>query len=233
MLTDFHSHILPGIDDGSRSTEESIAMLQQEREQGISTVIATPHFYARHDTPDKFLNRRAEAFQRLQEALAQHDGLPAVELAAEVHYFSGMSDSEALSGLTIAGSKYLLVEMPSSAWTEPMYREIEGIYDKLGLTPVIAHVDRYIRPFNTHKIPERLAQLPVLVQANASFFVDRGTQRMALRMVRDGMIHLIGSDCHNLTDRAPNMGGAIKIIQRRFGDEMIQRIQSCEASVLR
>lgn len=228
MLTDFHSHILPGIDDGSHSVEESVEMLRMEAQQGIGTVVATPHFYARHDNPNRFLERRAASLARLQEALNGAEHFPKVELGAEVLYFSGISDSEVLGQLTISGKKCILIEMPQSPWTDPMYREIEGIYVKQGLTPVIAHVDRYIRPFNTHKIPERLAQLPVLIQANASFFLDRSTQRMALRMLRDGMIHFLGSDCHNLTDRAPNMESAIRIIQRRFGSEMVQRIQDNE-----
>ena len=64
-FTDFHSHILPEIDDGSSSVEESLAMLQAERDQGIQSVVATPHFYAHHDSPERFLKRRAAARQRL------------------------------------------------------------------------------------------------------------------------------------------------------------------------
>ena len=58
MVTDFHSHVLPGIDDGSTSVEESIAMLRMAAEQGVRRVIATPHFYPRHDSPEHFLEKR-------------------------------------------------------------------------------------------------------------------------------------------------------------------------------
>ena len=67
-IIDFHSHILPGIDDGSRSVEESIALLQKEAEQGISHVVATPHFYPQLDTPERFLKRRAEAEAALRDS---------------------------------------------------------------------------------------------------------------------------------------------------------------------
>ena len=66
---DFHSHILPSIDDGSRSVEESIGMLRAMAKQGITHVVATPHFYPQHDTPERFLKRRAEAEAALREAM--------------------------------------------------------------------------------------------------------------------------------------------------------------------
>ena len=74
-IIDFHSHILPGIDDGSESVEQSIAMLRMEAEQGITHVVATPHFYPRHDTPQRFLQRRkdADVAKPLRQRRAQHE----------------------------------------------------------------------------------------------------------------------------------------------------------------
>ena len=86
-ITDFHSHILPGIDDGSRCVEESIAMLRMEAEQGITQVIATPHFYPSHHRPEDFLAKRREAEEGLQEARSGQDGLPRVLVGAEVYFF--------------------------------------------------------------------------------------------------------------------------------------------------
>ena len=99
-----------------------------------------------------------------------------VELGAEVYYFSGISDSEVVSELSIAGEWGILVEMPPAPWTDSMYRELEDLALRRGFTPVIAHVDRYISPLRTHGIPKRLAQLPVLVQANAHFFTGKLTR---------------------------------------------------------
>lgn len=224
MVTDFHSHILPGIDDGSSSVEESINMLHMEAEQGIACVAATPHFYARYDDPELFLQRREDAFRKLQAAMTQHERLPRILLGAEVHYFQGMSDSEVLSRLTIAEKGCILIEMPPAPWTEQMYRELEWIYTKQGLTPVIAHVDRYISPLKTHGIPGRLEELPVLVQANASFFLRRSTAAFALRLLRQGRIHLLGSDCHNMTNRAPNLGPAVQRIVSKLGNTTLEQL---------
>ena len=87
MIGDFHSHILPGVDDGSTSLEESLAMLTLEAEQGVRHVVATPHFYAHHDTPEAFLSRRAAAEAMLREALKDHPELPGFTVGAEVYFF--------------------------------------------------------------------------------------------------------------------------------------------------
>lgn len=232
MVTDFHSHILPGIDDGSKNVEESIAMLKKEAEQGVTHVVATPHFYAHHDSPERFLARRERAEKKLREAMKDYPGLPTLSVGAEIYYFSGISDSDILKQLTIDKNGCILLEMPVSLWSESMYREIGDIPAKQGLTPIIAHVDRYIGPFRTHGIPERLEKLPVYVQANAGFFLRSTTRGMAMRMLKENRIHLLGSDCHNMSTRVPNLGSAAEVIRKRLGQETLDRISSCEKEIL-
>ena len=231
-LTDLHSHILLGIDDGSESLEESIAMLKAEAEQGITRVVATPHFYPRHDSPERFLRRRYEAEMRLREEMEKHPGLPELVVGAEVYYFPGISESEAVSQLTIGKKRSILLEMPMTSWTDGMYREMEELAVRRGFTPVIAHVDRYISPLHTHGIPKRLAQLPVLVQANAEFFLQRSTAAMALRMLKQDRIHLLGSVCHDLNTRRPNLGQAAELIQRKLGPDALKRIRKYETEII-
>lgn len=232
MITDFHSHILPGMDDGSRSVEESLGMLRMEARQGIQRIVATPHFYPQQNSPAEFLERRAESARVLQEALAQEPPLPQIYLGAEVYFFQGISDCEQLRELTIEKNSYILIEMPMPPWSDRMYRELQDIHYKQGLNPIVAHVDRYIRPFKTYDIPSRLAELPVLVQANASFFRDRFTRSIAMRMLRQGQIHLLGSDCHNLTTRVPNLDQAVQLIEKQLGEEALQWIRSNSDEVL-
>ena len=232
MIADFHSHILPGMDDGSGDIPESLKMLRMEAEQGIGTVIATPHFYARYDTPETFLENRAEAERKLREAMASVPDLPEIRMGAEVHYFPGMSESEFLPLLTIENSDYLLLELPMSPWPDSMYREMAAIYERQGIIPIIAHVDRYIAPFRTHGIPRRLAELPVLVQANAGFFLNCSTAAMALRLLKNEKIHLLGSDCHNLADRPPKLGAAVKKIRQKLPEDVLSWIAEYQNRVL-
>lgn len=232
MVIDFHSHILPGIDDGSSSLEMSIAMLKAEAAQGVTHVIATPHFYPQSDSPERFLSRRAKAEEGLRREMEKHEGLPQLTVGAEVYYFGAISECDFLPGLTIGENNSILIEMPSIRWTEQMYRELAGIYEKQGITPIIAHIDRYIRPLHMDGIPDRLERLPVYVQANAASFLRPSMRRMMLRLMRAGQIHLLGSDCHDLLDRAPNLADAVKRIRKSLGEEAIAQIKCFEQEVL-
>lgn len=232
MLTDFHSHILPNMDDGSKSVAESIDMLAMAAAQGIPRVVATPHFVAQQDKPLHFLERRAQAEQALRAEMAKHPNLPEVEVGAEVYYFRGISETEYLPMFTIGDSRCVLIEMPPAPWPETVYEELEAIWVKRNLIAVVAHIDRYIRPFHTCGIPERLEDLPVYVQANAEFFLERKTARMAMRMLKRDQIHILGSDCHNLDDRKPNLDGAVSLIRNKMGEEPLFKIRQYENTLL-
>lgn len=231
-VVDFHSHILPGIDDGSSSVEESVSMLKMAAEQGIRQMIATPHFYATQDYLERFLKRRKEAEKKLCDAMVEQPDLPRIAVGAEVLFFPGISETDSLTELTIAESNYILVEMPQSAWTGKMYRELEAIYRNYGITPIIAHVDRYLSPLNARGITERLMDLPVLVQANASFFLNRWTEGLAMRMMKKGQIHLLGSDCHNMRHRPPRLGEAVLRIQKRLGKDSMDTVMYWSEQIL-
>ena len=134
--------------------------------------------------------------------------------------------------MRIDHKKCILIEMPTPPWSDAMYRELEGLYTKQGLIPIVAHVDRYIGRFRTFGIPQRLAELPVLVQANAEFFLQKSTSSMAFRMLKRNGIHLLGSDCHNLDSRKPNLRAALELIERRMGSAPLAAIQEFQAYAL-
>ena len=231
-FTDFHSHILPGVDDGSKTVEESLKLLRMQAQQGVAQVVATPHFYANHDTPERFLRRRAAAWEALREAMVQEAGLPQVVLGAEVYYFPGISDSEVLPQLTIGQKSYMMLEMPAVPWTQNMYREIENIYAKHGITPIMAHIDRYLSPLRYRQILMQLEELPVLVQANSAFFLRPMTAPLALRMLKENRIHLLGLDCHDCIRRRPDLGEAVQKIEKHLGLAELERIGAFEKMVL-
>ena len=223
-IKDFHSHILPEIDDGSASVEESVLMLQTIAAQGIDHVIATPHFYAGHNTPERFFQKRNEAEKALREKMAEFPHLPTLSVGAEVYFFDGISNAEILPELAIKGTKAILIEMPVAPWSERNLSELNEIYENRGLIPIIAHIDRYIRPFRTKKIADVFVDLPVLVQANADFFLQKKTRCLALRLLSENKIHLLGSDCHNLKTRPPNLGVALEAINRSLGASSLEQI---------
>ena len=232
ILTDFHSHILPGVDDGSQSVEESLQMLRLSGEQGVSRMVATPHFYPQKDDPQTFLRRREQAFAELQAAMEKEPALPQVILGAEVYYFRGISDSEAMQELTLGEKRHILIEMPMTEWTPGMYRDLEQIYIKQDLIPVIAHLDRYLRPFTWRKVVRELSQLPVLIQVNGEFVLSRQRSAWAMEMFRKGQIHALGSDCHDMMDRKPDMGLAAERIRAKLGQPVLDALASYAEEIL-
>ena len=140
-MIDIHSHILPGIDDGSKNLRMSLGLIDMLIDQGIDTVAATPHFYADRVSVEKFLSRRQRAYESLAEALENTPKAPKILLGAEVAYYSGISSLEGLDSLCIGDSSTLLLEMPLSAWSEYMISEVLNISCS-GITVVIAHIER-------------------------------------------------------------------------------------------
>lgn len=200
-MIDLHTHILPEIDDGSRSVSESISLLEEEGRQGVDTVFLTPHFYAEENNPVSFLKNRYRAWRKLEPYL--FPGLPAVRLGAEVQYFEGICAVEDIRHLRIVGTDYLLLEMPFSRWSDRMTSDVMELSDRYGLRVILAHIERYLakqRP----EIWKILRANGVLMQSNVSFFTGRKTRKLAIAMLERGEIHFLGSDCHSMGNRRPN-----------------------------
>lgn len=212
-MIDFHSHFLPEIDDGSDSVETSLAMLRESYRQGVRLIFATPHFYADEDNPEDFLRNRNEAFARVKEAIAEDGGsFPDMMLGAEILYFPGMSVADELYDLRMGGAPLLLIEPPMLPWSESMLNEIEQTGRNLRCIPVIAHVDRYMRILRDNRLLDRALDRRFLIQVNSSFFTRSSTATAALKYLREGAIHFIGSDCHDMEYRPPDLGEAEEAI---------------------
>ncbi len=200
-MLDFHTHILPGIDDGSRSVEMSLQMLQREAELGIDEVISTSHYYATEGSPEQFLHRRERAWEKLRPHVTSD--MPAIRLGAEVQYFEGICAAEGIDLLRIEGSELLLLEMPTIDWSQRMLEDIMELNSRPGMQVVLAHIDRYLN-FLPKGLVGEFVEAGVLIQVNASFFTRWNTLGKAKKMLKNGQIHFVGSDCHSMGSRRPN-----------------------------
>lgn len=233
LTTDFHTHILPGIDDGSLSFEESVKMLKQEREQGITTIILTPHFYAQRMHMDAFLANRQKALNLLYNSIKTIENCPRLVAGAEVSFCAGMSKWDNLEKLTVGNSRYIIIEMPFIRWSESMYEELAYIRKVRGLIPVIPHIERYLtRTFFSDQL-KRLAEIPVFLQANCNLFNRLSTRHIALKLLKQQKIHFLGSDCHGSTWRAPNMAKARRVILKYADKKTISYLREMEQFVFR
>ena len=228
-MIDFHSHILPGIDDGSKNAEMSLQMISSLGSQGVDTIAATSHFYATERTPQRFLQRRAEAYDRLKAVLPQD--APRILLGAEVLYFPGISHMDELPQLCLEGTDLLLLEMPFTAWNERMIREVDELSRSGVCRIMMAHIERYYfkQPVS---VWDSFLDQGILMQSNAEFFLSFRTRRKALKMLKEGRIHLLGTDCHNMSSRAPRMAEARELIRKRLGDETLEEIDALGEALL-
>ena len=221
-MIDWHSHILPGLDDGSKDVAESVSMIGMQASQGVETVIATPHFYANDETVDSFLSRRSKAMEALKPQLPEN--APRILLGAEVRYYQGISRLEGLKKLTVEGSKLLLLEMPMGVWTESMVRELVELSGKSSVRIVLAHVERYMKQ-QKQSVWDRIIESGILMQVNASFFFFFTSKRKALNLLQNGVVQFVGSDCHNITTRPPMLGKALTVIRKKLGDDYLDQMQ--------
>lgn len=228
-MIDWHSHILPGMDDGSRDVAESISLINMQASQGIGTVIATPHFYANDESVESFLDRRSKSFEQLKSQLPENS--PKILLGAEVQYYQGISRMTDLKALRIEGSKLFLLEMPMTGWSEYMVRELTELSGKSSIRIVLAHVERYLS-LEKRAVWERINENGILMQVNARFFTSLASKRKAISLLKGGNIHFVGSDCHNMAVRPPQIGNAFEVIQKKLGDDYISQMNEYGYSLL-
>lgn len=200
-MIDFHTHVLPGMDDGSSSVPQSVSMLRLLARQGMDTVVLTSHFYARENSPAQFLERRKWAFQQLRQYLWPE--LPDLCLGAEVQYFDGISSVEEVLDLRIEGTEFLLLEMPFHRWPDRVIDEVLELSRWPDVQLVLAHFERYVE-LQSKNVWQPLLDSGIMLQSNVSFFENWRTRRKAMSMLEAGKIHFLGSDCHNMTSRRPN-----------------------------
>ena len=212
-MLDLHSHILPKMDDGSKSTEMSLEMLRRSGQQGVNTIVSTSHFYPDSESPDHFLARRRAARERLEAVLTGSE--PEILYGAEVFYYPGISQSEQVAELAINGTSLIMIELPFIPWQESIFDELMSFqyYNRLNI--VLAHVERY-QDIQKRDMYRRLFDRPFFFQCNAEAFTERKSRKLAFELMDSGLLHFLGTDCHNIADRAPNMEEARKAIEKKF-----------------
>lgn len=224
LIPDLHSHILPKMDDGSRSAEMTRAMLDAMTAQGVRRLAATPHFYPSGDGIGSFLERRARA-EELLRTVYDPSVHPKLAVGAEVAYFHGISHADQIRALAYRGTRYILIEMPFARWEDSVIEELLAIPEELDLQPIVAHIERYIFQQKRGTLPQ-LIENGILIQSNAEFFLDSKTRKKALKLLERGEIHFLGSDSHNMQARRPNLGDAVSAISAAGLSDALRELES-------
>lgn len=198
MLTDYHCHVLPGIDDGAETPEISEEMLDLMKMQGVGRVILTPHFYPhRESSVEDFFNKRADAFAKIS-----HRTEFEFHLGAEVAIERGISEIPGIERLAIEGTNLMLLELPFSGYGRWVLDEIHNL-KCAGIVPVLAHIHRYIGIYSKSQLNEIL-NTDAIFQVNTEAFANFREHRFVKKLIRSGVRIVFGSDAHDLVDRKPN-----------------------------
>ena len=187
-VIDFHAHVLPCADHGSDSVETSLWQLDQARLNGVSRVIATPHFYPTSHSLDHFLERRNRAYKELLKK--KSDDFPEIKLGAEVLACNGIENLDGLEQLCIEGTRCLLLELPFSDFSEDYPLCVTKLRSK-GYEVVLAHAERY-NPENVNAMVDAGALIQLNAEALCGLFINSSVKNW----IQDGTVVALGSDIH-------------------------------------
>lgn len=229
-MIDFHTHCLPAIDDGADTVEIAMQMLRESVQNGIDTVVATPHFYAGEMTIDEFLARRQTALAQTREA-CERESLPVrIIPAAEVLVREGISKLD-LHPLCIEGTQCVMLELPFMTPPAWLLEEIENIVFDQKLVVMYAHLDRYMAWYSAEDVAE-ITDIPgLLVQINAGSLISRRACRQLHGWLPAAKRLVLGTDMHEPKVCAKDMEKAYANLKRMaLGREWIDHIRRCETA---
>ena len=219
-MIDFHTHILPGIDDGAKTYEQAIKILQQAKAAGFTDIILTPHYMEEYYEADEQI--REELMGKLQKQVSIN-----LYIGNELYITRNIEEllkKQRLS--TINNSRYLLMELPFNNQViflnEVIYKLIS-----LGIVPIIAHPERYeYIQENPDKLQE-LVEDGVLFQMNYGSIIGqygRKAQKTAKYLLKQGYIHFLGSDTHRVDGIYLNFQKVMKKIEKVIGKDKLYRL---------
>lgn len=215
MWIDFHSHVLPGIDDGAKDVKEALAMLHTMEDQQVKTVFATPHYYAHCEKIADFVEKRQTSRTQLEKGNSLRIAL---RIAAEVALEPEICRLD-LTPLFYEDLSAVLLELPAVHYKSWMSQEIEEIAYAFSVIPILAHFERYL--WYERKGLQELLRLPkVVVQISANMLANRETIGLIkdLRVLRIPV--LLGSDAHNCGPRPVCFDIAQKTLKKRKYGEL-------------
>ncbi|MDD4367624.1 MAG: hypothetical protein PHP39_01560 [Oscillospiraceae bacterium] len=217
---DLHTHILPQMDDGSASVQESLRMLQQLQQQGVGALALSSHYYPYREQLTTYIQRRQAAWQKLRTAL--YAGAPRLALSAEVFFCDTLLAQDDVSDICTTGADgqlYLLTELPEGRpVSDNTLHKLLQFMDEQGIIPVLAHLERYPDLFHNAGKLKQLTQAGIRVQLSttaipATFWESRRIKRY----ISQGLIHGLGSDAHNMGVRAPRYAAGYEQLCQMLG----------------
>ncbi|KWW16565.1 MULTISPECIES: CpsB/CapC family capsule biosynthesis tyrosine phosphatase [Peribacillus] len=232
-MIDIHSHILPELDDGAGNIKESVEMARKAVEQGITDIIATPHYYkGKYDNDKEKVERKTWQLNRVLDEL----DIPLKVWPGQEIRISDelLEDYDNNSVMALNGSQYMLLELPSNH--VPRYTE-RLIYDlqMKRITPIIAHPERNLEIIRNPHLLEELIWKGAYSQLTAGSITGKfgwRTRRFSKYLIHSGLTHFIASDAHNVGNRGFQIREAYKLVEKNMGQAVVNAFHVNAENVL-
>lgn len=227
---DMHSHILPQLDDGPKSTELSLKIIDKLKKQGITNICFTPHFYSNEESIQDFVSKRADSVNKLIPLLPEDINYC---IGAEVYVTGYLFNNSDLSQICYGNSKYILCEFPfECSFGDHTMNYFYKLQSNYGLKPVLTHVERYYNLMNDEGLLEDLVDEGIIIQSNVGAFKGFSQKRKLLKYIKRGYITVLGTDCHSLTRGNPDEYlDTINLIKDKCGQGYVDDIVKISAEI--
>lgn len=227
-MIDLHCHILHGIDDGPAAIGQSMALIRMAEENGINKIVLTPHLLHFESTED-FIHARDEKIEELRNLVSSSDINIELFPGAEVYIGDDIFYASDLKPLAINNSRYILSEFQYTNLSEKRFcRYIQELLSQ-GLTPIVAHPERYRYAQNNHTLLEVVVQMGALLQVNADALcglTGRTEAKLARELVNNGLASFIATDAHSVEHRPNNLLEMLSRHLANIDEELLERLVS-------
>lgn len=224
LLTDLHSHILPGIDDGAKDEEVSVQLLKMEYESGVRQIALTSHFNCENQDLNEFLLQREKSYERMCREMCQfHFDELRLKLGAEVFFSPNLCTID-IEKLCLEETDFLLLELPTEMYPAYFFETVYKIQAR-GITPIIAHIERYPYVMSNPNILCDWIDCGIYTQMNAqAMFWQNKTGRFCSDLFKWNLAHVLSSDTHSLKRRPPNLSEGIEALKQRLGQPITENV---------
>lgn len=224
MVVDIHSHILPGIDDGAKSMQETKEMIDIAVQEGIDAIIATPHYEM--GIEPEVLTEYQEVYKEVLQYIESHEIPLQLYQGNEIYYSESIPEILQNGGIhTMGGSRYVLVEFSPSTEYSSMERALSMLL-YAGYWPILAHTERYMTLQKTSRV-EELIRMGVCIQLNTNAITGKEgwqTKHYCHQLLKNRLVHVIGTDAHSSRHRRPQMKECLAQLDKKYGRAYRRRI---------
>lgn len=224
-IIDIHTHMLPGVDDGSRNLEQTKDMLAESYRQGVRAVIFTPHY-----EEGVYMKNRAELEEILEQVKAEAaKDMPDMDLyiGNEIYFTNDVPDMLSSGKLcTLAGSRYVLIEFATNINYEVLKSSLYRILLE-GFIPILAHAERYQCLYKKTDLVKDIADMGAYIQINAESVVkdtQRPVRKFVKKLIDNDLLHIIATDTHDIKHRRTRFNECIAYLSRKYNDEYIKML---------